>query len=73
MIIYVVGIHQKHLDEALLMSNYSVCFHGELKNKNINTFWLEKKKSGAMEDQTKYYITITMLHMAPNIYWTSKD
>ena len=29
--IYVVGTHKKRLAEALLMSNYNICFHGEIR------------------------------------------
>ena len=29
--IYVVGIHQKCLDEVLLMNTHNICFHGEIR------------------------------------------
>ena len=43
---YVVGTHQKHLGEALLISTPIICFHQGIRN-NIHTFWLKNVLSGA--------------------------
>ena len=34
---YVVGIHQKRLGEALLMTTHNICFLGEIRKKYLDT------------------------------------
>ena len=40
---YVVGTHQKHLGEVLLMTTHNICFHGEIRKK-YQYFFTEKKR-----------------------------
>ena len=34
---YLMGTHQKHLSEVLLMSTHNICFHGEIRK---NIIWI---------------------------------
>ena len=73
---YVVGTHQKHPDEAFLMSTNNISFHGEIPVKKISVLasnWLKKTLSAAMLISGYFYQisshSITHCRRTHTIYW----
>ena len=68
---YVVGTHQKHLSEALLMSTHNMFLWRN--KKNINNFLIEKKSasSGAVLSQSD--LTLCSKHFTHSIQDAGTD